>query len=170
MAYWKSLLGTGTATAVTAAVGTLVTDPDTAWYKKQAKPDWQPPQWLFPVAWTGLYVTIAASSARVLSTLDRQRKEAVSEEAQERITKDRRGFRRALGLNLVLNASWSALFWQGRDNTISAVEAGVLAASSIDLARRASHVSKPAGVALVPYAAWTSFATVLTTQIARLNK
>lgn len=29
------------------------------WYESLAKPDWTPPNWLFPVAWTLLYLMIA---------------------------------------------------------------------------------------------------------------
>ncbi len=44
-----------------------------------------------------------------------------------------------------------------------------LAASSADLARRAGTVKRSHGLALAPYAAWTSFATVLNAEVARLN-
>eukprot|EP01037_Dinobryon_pediforme_P001446 gene1446-1467_t len=31
------------------------------WYDRLAKPSWVPPMWLFPVAWTLLYVMISVS-------------------------------------------------------------------------------------------------------------
>lgn len=34
-------------------------------YRGLVKPDWTPPNWLFPVAWTLLYVAIAVAGWRV---------------------------------------------------------------------------------------------------------
>lgn len=36
-----------------------------AWYRSLDKPTWTPPDWLFPVAWTVLYISIAFAAARV---------------------------------------------------------------------------------------------------------
>ena len=47
--------------------------------------------------------------------------------------------------------------------------AALLAASSIDLARRAGRAGRGPGLALVLYAAWCTFATALTAEIARRN-
>ena len=50
------------------------------------------------------------------------------------------------------------------------VVAAVLAASSADLTRRAASADPKLGAALAPYPAWTSFATVMSADIARLNR
>ncbi|HHW83690.1 MAG TPA: tryptophan-rich sensory protein, partial [Actinomycetales bacterium] len=42
-----------------------------------------------------------------------------------------------------------------------------LAVSSADLVRRTWRASRANGALLAPYAAWTAFATVLSTEIAR---
>ena len=52
----------------------------------------------------------------------------------------------------------------------AAVVAAVLAASSADLTRRAASADPKLGAALAPYPAWTSFATVMSADIARLNR
>lgn len=36
-----------------------------AWYRSLDKPSWTPPDWLFPVAWTVLYISIAVAATRV---------------------------------------------------------------------------------------------------------
>ena len=36
-----------------------------AWYRDLSKPTWTPPDWVFPVAWTVLYISSAVAAARV---------------------------------------------------------------------------------------------------------
>lgn len=76
----------------------------------------------------------------------------------------------ALAGNLLLNAGWSGVFFRSGRRGLATAWAGVLAASSADLVRRAHRESPTRGLALAPYAAWTGFATVLTGGIARLNR
>ena len=78
--------------------------------------------------------------------------------------------RNALAANLALNAGWSALFFKGHQPGPATLEAGVLAISSADLARRNIAVNKRRGAFLLPYAAWTAFATVLTGTIWHQNR
>jgi tryptophan-rich sensory protein len=74
-----------------------------------------------------------------------------------------------LFVNLALNASWSWCFFRYRNLPLSVAVAGVLAVSSADLARRAGRVRPALGWALVPYAAWCAFATLLSARIKDLN-
>ena len=71
MTFAKNLLKTSIPVALSAAVGTAVTDPDTRWYKKLDKPEIQPPTAVFPIAWTALYGTIAVASAKALTAAER---------------------------------------------------------------------------------------------------
>lgn len=36
-----------------------------AWYRALSKPSWTPPDWVFPVVWTILYISSAFAAARV---------------------------------------------------------------------------------------------------------
>ncbi len=153
-----TLAATTAATAATALVGSLATDPDSRWYRGLDLPAWQPPPLAFPLVWTPLYASIAGTSASVIRTLeDSGRRE------------EARAFAGALGVNLVLNAGWSLLFFRGHRPGVATLGAAALAASSVDLARRARAAGDGHARFLTPYAAWCSFATVLTAEIARRN-
>ena len=155
----KPLARTAAATALTAVSGSLATNPGSGWYRALSKPSWQPPGWLFPIVWTGLYSAIALGSARVIRQLDA----TGGEEAAKR-------FRTALSVNLVLNQAWSWVFFKAHLLRPATVVAAALAASSADLARRAGATGTGAAAAFAPYAAWCSFATALTAELARRNR
>ncbi|WP_101652865.1 tryptophan-rich sensory protein [Brevibacterium ihuae] len=157
---WRRVLLTSAgAVGACAAVGTILTDPDNAWYRSLRKPDWQPPAAVFPLVWTLLYADIAVISALV-----------AADGLEEGKRRTLRGDALALGANLVLNAGWTGLFFRGKKPVLSTVEAALLALSSADLVRRAARSAPQRGVALAPYAAWTGLATALSGSIARLNR
>lgn len=147
------------AVVATAAAGTAVTDPESQWYRRLDKPEWQPPKAAFPIAWTSLYALIAGTSAAHLTTLERQGR-----------TEEATAYRTALGANLVLNAGWSALFFGLGRLPLASAEAILLTASSADLARRAGSTRPRRRRLLSPYAAWCAFATALTADITRRNR
>lgn len=160
----KDLVWTAAATTATAAAGGIATDPDAGWYRRLRKPDWQPPVIAFPVVWTALYADLAVSSAVALDSRE-QTDAAGSKKRQQELA----AYRTAFAVNLVLNASWSWLFWRARRPWVAAAECAVLTASSADLVRRTYQLNRRAGVALAPYALWCGFATALSTALARLN-
>lgn len=173
MKFLPALALSSAAVTVTAAVGSLVTTPDDPRYKALKKPSFQPPALAFPIAWTALYASIAAASTQVL-TAETPAPNTVQpagawQREQDELERKVRNYKVALGANLVLNAGWSAIFWQGRNYKLATAEAALLAASSIDLARRAYQIKPAAGALLLPYAGWTSFAAVLSGAIAKLN-
>lgn len=154
-----SYIGSALAVTATAVAGSLATDPSTRWYRKLDKPSWQPPSWAFPVAWTALYASIALVSGKVLA-------DAKSEDDE----KQRSEYKRALAVNLALNAGWSYTFFKAQKLGPAAVVAGLLAASSSDLAKKAGRNNPKLTWALTPYSVWTSFATALSTDIWKRNR
>jgi len=156
----KALLGTGLATAAAAVAGSVVSQKGIReWYNPIRKPSYVPPNVVFPIAWTALYVDIAATSAAVI---DRFRADGEDGKA--------RAYMAALGTNLVLNAGWSWVFFGKRQLGPAVLTAAALAASSADLARRAGDADLKYGAALAPYPAWCTFATVMSADIWRLNR
>ena len=155
----RTLAGVGAAVVGTAVVGGLLTEPDGEWYTSLHKPSWNPPNVVFPVVWTSLYALITASATATTHDLAASGRRDEAE-----------AFRRALAVNLVLNAGWSGLFFRARRPWLGTVGAAALAVSSIDLARRAGRTGWTRGAALGGYAAWTTFATALSAEITRLNR
>lgn len=154
----STVIRTASAVAATAVAGGLATRPASPWYRSLRLPPWQPPPRTFGLVWTPLYVDVAVSGARALDALqERGRHE------------ERAAYVRALGVNLVLNAGWSVLFWRWRRPWVSTLECAALAVSAADLVRRTADADARAGAALAPYPLWCAFATVLNAAVARRN-
>jgi tryptophan-rich sensory protein len=157
----STLIATSAGVAATAVVGGLATRSavESSWYARLRKPTYQPPRTVFPIVWPALYADIAVVSA---ATSDRLRD-----------TGDRtaaRSYQVALAVNLVLNASWTWVFFNRRYLGPAVAVNAALAASSADLARRAISVSGRPAIALALYPIWTAFALVLSTHIWLLNR
>lgn len=149
-----TLVKTALATGAAAVASSVATDANSAWYRALDKPRWQPPPTAFPVVWTSLYTLIALAGARALNRLDRL---------------DRAEFRRRYATDLALNAGWSAAFFRVRNPKLALAEIATLNAVNLALLRRAWQADRPAGAMLLPYVAWTGFATALNASIAARN-
>ena len=137
-----------------AAAGTAVFVSTDGWYAALNKPSWNPPAWLFGPAWTLLYITMAVAAWLVWRE--------GGWKAQGR----------TLGLFLLqwlLNALWTPLFFGLHRPGLAFAEIILLwlaiAATLVSFWR----VRKVAGILLVPYLAWVSFAAALNFTIWRLN-
>lgn len=144
----------GAGVVAAAVVGSLAIDPDDAWYRSLKKPPWQPPPWAFGAVWTPLYISIAGAGGRVL---------------RQAPAGERRRWGRALAVNLALNAGFGWSFFKARTPYAGLAVTAATALSSLDLVRRAARIDRTASAALIPYAAWCTFATALNADIARRN-
>lgn len=155
----KTLISTAGAVLLTAGVGGLASRPaQSSWYAELRKPGFQPPRLAFPIVWPILYADIAVVSASAIDDLREQDRDRA------------RTYTALLAANLVLNASWTWLFFSRRQLGASAVAAAALTASSADLTRRAVAARGPSAGALGLYPAWCAFATMLSTRIWQLNR
>ncbi len=124
------------------------------WYGGLSKPAWTPPSWVFGPVWSALYVLMgtaawlvwrqAGSSARALALM-------------------------VFALQLGLNAAWSAVFFGMRLPGWAFGEIVVLWAAILWAAIAFWRVSPVAGLLLLPYFGWVSFAGVLNFAIWRMN-
>jgi translocator protein len=142
------------ATFIAAAAGGLAAVSAPEFYQALIQPRWAPPSRVFGPVWTLLYILMAVAAWLVVR--------AVGPDAA----------RPALLLfvvQLVANALWTWLFFRWRLGAAAFVEIVVLwllIAATIWEFWRATPV---AGLLLLPYLAWVSFATALTWAIWRRN-
>ncbi len=146
LASWLALVFSASATAVFIA--------DNGWYAGLVKPTWNPPGWLFGPVWTVLYALMAVAAWRVwLKGGWTRQKKALS----------------LLLLQWALNALWTPLFFGLHQPGWALVEILVLLTVLLATMCAFWRVDRPAGVLLIPYAAWVAFATALNGTIWRLN-
>jgi tryptophan-rich sensory protein len=141
--------------AAIAAVGAVF--PPGTWYDGLAKPSWTPPDSLFGPVWTALYVTIAV--AGWLAWRRRQ-------------SGERRRVRAAFvfyGLQLGLNALWSVFFFGLQRPDIAFADLALLWLAILANILLFYGLSPAAGLLLIPYFAWVSFAARLNLDVWRLN-
>ena len=124
------------------------------WYKSLNQSPITPPSWVFPIAWTILYVLIIASGVVFLTN---------------------GGPVRSVGFLYycaawVLNLSWSQIFFTYQRPDLSLIVIVFMSISIAYTIYEFSMVSRTASYLLVPYLVWVIFATNLNSYIVGCNK
>ena len=148
----SALIGWLALTFIAALTGVFVKTG--GWNAELVKPAWNPPGWMFGPVWTALYIMMAVAAWLVW----RQG----GWKAQ----------RRPLTVYLVqcaLNALWTPLFFGLQQPGWAFAEIVILLATILVTIYMFWWVRRSAGLLLVPYALWTTFASVLNFTIWRLN-
>lgn len=136
-------------TLATALVGSQFL-PD-AWYAALQKPAFNPPNWVFPPAWSVLYVLMAIAAWRVWK---------------------RDGLSAAIALwavQLLFNAAWMWLFFGLHRPDMALVDIAILLVLIAVLTFAFWRRDRWAGGLLVPYVAWVVFAAALNHALWQLN-
>lgn len=133
-----------------AATGSLF-PPDKWYFEEIRKPGWTPPPWLFPLAWSALYIASAVAAARVAG-----REGAALASA-------------FWALQIALNTLWSPIFFG-----LKRPGAAMVALVGLWLAVVATTLSflaidRTAGLLMAPYIVWVSYAGALNWWIWRKN-
>jgi len=142
------------ALAVEAIAGIVTRPAIPGWYAALAKPAFTPPDWVFPVVWTTLFVLMAVAVWLVW------------------LRKGVRGAPTSMALyatQLAFNLGWSVLFF-GLRQPASALAAIVFLLVLILATMAAFHRNRPvAAWLMLPYLAWVAFALVLNAAIVWMN-
>ncbi|MBP7738577.1 MAG: tryptophan-rich sensory protein [Spirochaetes bacterium] len=140
----------------TGAIGGFLTAPAIgSWYAALNKPSFNPPDWIFGPVWTALYLMMGIALFLVWKNgLSRR-------EAKLAVT--------AFGVQLALNLAWSYLFFYLHSPFGAFVEIIALWLAIAATLAFFMRISRAAGLLLVPYILWVSFAAVLNFFLWRLN-
>ena len=143
-----------TAVAAVSAIGGLAGASSAEDYSRLQQPGFAPPAWVFGPVWTVLYALMAVAAWLVWRT-------GPSLETRRALT--------WYGVQLVLNAAWTPLFfglgWRGVAFVELSALLVVLLATVVLFWRR----STLAGALLLPYVAWSAFALCLNFAVWQLN-
>lgn len=131
-----------------AFLGSLFTGPNTQtdWYQ-QIKPAITPPNFVFPIAWTTLFLLIAISLYLAwTSSKDKDDKKKVAW---------------VFGINLVLNILWSLFFFGLRNPLLGFIEIILFWITIWMMIFVTRKINKASMWLLVPYLLWVGFAAIL---------
>ncbi len=121
------------------------------WYMALNKPSWTPPDWVFPVVWSVLYLMIGIAGWLVW---------------------ERGGWTLAMGFwsaQLALNGAWSWLFFGRRRMDLAFVDVALLWLCIAGFIVAAWPLSLPAALLFLPYLLWVSIAAALNLTVWRMN-
>lgn len=131
-------------------VGTLFTfSAIPTWYALLNKPSFSPPNWLFGPVWTILYTLIGISLYLIWT--------------------NKKGSLKLFFFHLFLNAIWSPIFFGAKNLGLAFIVILVMDVTLIVIIKNFYKVNKVAGLILIPYLVWISFASLLNFSIWRLN-
>lgn len=122
------------------------------WYDSLKKPSWNPPKWLFPVAWTFLYIAMSVAAARV-ATID--------------------GSAYALAffaMQIAFNTLWTPIFFGLKRMGAAMIVMLFLWVGVAACLVTFWQLDTVAGLLFVPYLVWVTVAGCLNYSVWQLNK
>ncbi len=125
------------------------------WYATLTKPALNPPSWVFGPVWTTLYVLMGVSAFLIW------------QKGWQR--KDVKVALSVYGIQLILNALWSIVFFGMQSPGLALVNIALLFISIVLTMVLFYKLSRPAMYLLIPYILWVSFASYLNYAIYALN-
>ncbi len=137
-----------------AMLGGTITDLG-PWYQSLEKPEWTPPNVVFPIAWTAIFALAAVAAVATW------RAAPTSRVADTVIG--------LFALHGFLNVLWSLIFFRMQRPDWAFAELMLLWLSVAALILFCARYSRIAAIALVPYLAWVTIAGALNWSVVELN-
>ncbi len=137
--------------------GMMTKESITTWYPTLLKPVFNPPNWVFAPVWTVLYIMMGIAGGLVWNKIE-------TNGASVKLA-----FKFFI-IQLALNALWSFIFFYLHNPFLALVEIILLWLMIYETYNQFKKIDSKAGMLLLPYLAWVSFATLLNASIWWLNK
>lgn len=137
-------------------LGSIFTTPSIpTWYASLTKPSFNPPNWLFAPAWTILFILMGISAFLVWHK-----------------GLKKKGVKKALGFflaQLIFNVLWSFLFFKFHSPFLALLDIIFLWFLILLTILKFFKINNTAGLLLIPYLLWVSFASILNYFVYKLN-
>lgn len=122
-------------------------------YNGMKQPPLSPPAWLFPIAWTILYVLMGIASYLIYRSTSEYSSIAMI----------------IYAVQLIMNFFWSLIFFNMENYWFALIWLLIMWAMILVLLMLTSRFSMLAMFCLLPLALWTTFAAYLNLMVARMN-
>lgn len=152
---WKKLIVSLAAPLAVGGLSALITKDNMVMFELVKKPPLAPPGWLFPVAWTVLYILMGLASYWVWNS-----------DAQRGVKKAGAAY---YALSLVFNFAWPIVFFNLDKYLAAFIWLCLLWLFILLAAVQFRRADSRAGVAMLPYLLWVAFAGYLNLGIYLLN-
>jgi benzodiazapine receptor len=120
------------------------------WYAGLIKPDWTPPNWIFPVVWSVLYLMIAVAGWLIFAT-------------------SHRTLKILWVIQLALNGLWSWIFFGMHLLGLGMIDILAMFVCTLMLLALACNSSRAVAWLMTPYLFWIGYASALNVAIYFLN-
>lgn len=137
--------------------GMVTRESITTWYPTLNKPFFNPPNWVFAPVWTVLYIMMGIAGGLVWNKQETDEKNVMT------------AFKYFI-IQLALNAIWSLIFFNLHNPLLALIEIVLLWLMIYETYNQFKKIDSKAGMLLLPYLAWVSFATILNGAVWWLNR
>lgn len=152
---WKTLIVSIIIPLLTGGIASLISKDAMKSFENLNQPPLSPPSWLFPVAWTILYILMGIASYKVFT-------------AEGDMT-ERKNALIFYGIQLFFNFAWTIIFFNFGQYLFAFVWLVVLWAFILITMLKFYKIDKIAGFLILPYLLWVSFAGYLNFGVFLLN-
>ncbi len=152
---WKTLIISVAIPIIIGGLSALVTRNSMQDFEQISKPSLAPPGWLFPIVWTILFTLMGIACYLVITA--------------NASIKEQSSALKFYALQLIFNFFWSIWFFNLKAYWFAFVWLIALLILIIATTVKFWRISKPAGILMLPYIAWVTFAGYLNLGIALMN-